>query len=215
MEIGTQPMTAFARFFEATPSQKVRMVRDARLFQNDPEGYTQRAYYGAFRNALRQTHWSGTDLITFEAKLEDVIAELRLTGKQPAKLEHYKELGESYVDYWRQYPDLGVFEVPTAEAEIAGLRIRIAGEMGIRIGGDEYALEPYYRAPRPTRLFRQAIQYKTEQARQGARNPNWVANICDARRRQLLPQLRVRPQDLRIGLDGAAADFQQFLRSLG
>ena len=214
MEIDTQPMTAFARFFEATPSQKVRMVRDARLFQSDPGGYIQRAYYGAFRNALRQTHWIGHDLATFEAKLEDVVAELRLTGKQPAKLEHYKELGESYVGYWRQYPDLEVFEVPTAETEIAGLKIRITGDVGMRFGGDEYALEPYFRAPRPTRLFRQAVQYITEQARQGVWNPNWVANIYDARRRLLLQELRVRPQDLRIGLDGAAADFQQIWQSL-
>ncbi|MCH7787353.1 MAG: hypothetical protein IIC22_07570 [Chloroflexi bacterium] len=207
-------MTAFARFFEATALQKVRMVRDARLFQSDPTGYIQRAYYGSFRNALRQTHWNGTDLATFEAKLDDVIAELRSTGKQPAKPEHFRELGESYVSYWKQYPDLQVFDVPTAETEIAGLRIRVFGNVGISFGVDNYALEPYFRAPKPTRLFRQAVQYITEQARQGVWNPNWIATIYDARLKQLLPEIRVRPLDLRIGLEGAAADFQQIWRSL-
>ena len=214
MELGTQPMTAFARFFEASPTQKVKMVRDARLFQSDPQGYQGRAYYGQFRHALWLTHWRGSDLVTFEAKLDDVIAELRFKDKQPAKPEHYRVLGDAYVDYWKGYPDAQVFEVPTAETEIAGLTIRVAGIVGINLGGDEYALEPYFRAPKPTRLFRQAVQHVTEQARQGIWNPNWHANIYDVRRKLFLQDMRVRPQDLRIGLEGAAADFQQIWRSL-
>lgn len=118
------------------------------------------------------------------------------------------------MDFWEQYPDLQVFEVPTVETEIAGLRIRISGEVGMSFGGDDYALEAYLRARRPTRLYRQAVQYITEQARQGIWNPNWIANIYDMRGKQLLQDLRVQRQDIRIGLDGAAADFQQQWRSL-
>ena len=210
MEIYTQPLTAFARFFEATPRLKVTMVRDARLFQSDPQGYYLRAYYGAFRNVLRQTHWRGSDLATFEAKLDDIIAEQNI----PAKQEHYRALGKAYVSFWNPYLGASVFEVPPVETEIAGLRIRVTAEFGINFGGDDYALEPYFRVPKPTRLFRQATQFITEQARQHVWNPNWHAAIYDVRRKLILPEMRIRTQDLRIGLEGAAADFQQIWKSL-
>lgn len=216
LEIHTMPLTAFARFFEATPAAKVRMVRDARLFQSDPDGYRMRAYYGEFRNALKRTHWQGTDLDTFEASLEEKIANLAKSARRghDAKEEHYRDLGEAYRSFWSQYPDATMFEVPPAETEIAGLKIRITAEFGVCFGGDDYVLEPYFRAPKPTRLFRQAVQYITEQARPGIWNPNWHARIYDARRKIILPEERVRPQDLRHGLRGAAADFQETWRSL-
>lgn len=209
MEIHTQPITAFARFFKAKPALKVRMVRDARLCQSDPKGYRLRAYYGDFRNALRRTHWNGSDLSTFEATLEDVIAQQKI-----AKQEHYRNLGKAYINFWNRYPDARVFEVQTVETEIAGLGIRVTADLGISFGGDDYVLEPYFRAPRPTRLFRQAVQYLTEQARLHVWNPNWNAAIYDVRRQLLLPQMRIRTQDIRIGLEGAAADFRQIWNSL-
>ena len=216
MEIHTIPLTAFARFFEATPGNRVRMVRDARLFQSDPKGYQFRAYYGVFRNSLRQTHWNGTDLDTFEAMLDDAIAKLATTSRRghEAKEGNFRELGKDYISFWNQYPDTHVFEVPAVETEIAGLRLRVTAEFGIGFGGDEYALDPHFRAPKPTRLFRQAVQYITEQARQGVWNPNWIARIYDVRRKIILPELRIRPQDLRVGLEGAAADFKQQWSSL-
>jgi hypothetical protein len=213
MDINTQPLTQFARFFEATPTVKVRMVRDARLFQSDPKGYMGRAYYGLFRNALGQTHWSGSDLTTTKAKIDDVIAELRFGGKQPAKPEHYQALAEYYLHFWKRRKDTSVFEVPTTEIEIAGLRIRLTGQLGISFGGDDYVLEPYFRTQKPTRLFRQAVQYLTEEARQGVWNSNWHAAIYDVRQELILPDIRLRAQDLRIGLEGAAADFQQQWKS--
>ena len=149
------------------------------------------------------------DLATFEATLDDVIVQQNVSAKQ----EHYRLLGESYIGFWKPY-ETAVFEVPTVETDIAGLKVRVTAEFGICFGGDDYALEPYFRAPKPTRLFRQAVQYITEQARQQVWDAEWHAAIYDVRRKLILPELRIRPQDLRIGLEGASADFQQIWRSL-
>ncbi|MDO8614670.1 MAG: hypothetical protein Q7T33_02900 [Dehalococcoidia bacterium] len=210
MEINEVPLTAFARFFEATPAEKVKMVREARLFQSDPGGYALRAYYGAFRNALRRTHWKGSDLGTFGATLDDVIAEQKSAPKQ----EHYRDLGKAYVDYWNLYDEAAIFPVPDAEVEIAGLRLRVNAELGISFGGTDYALAVYLRAPKPTRLYRQSVQYLTQQARSGVWNPEWHAATYDVRRKVILPDLRIRPQDLRLALEGAAANFVQIWNSL-
>jgi hypothetical protein len=210
MEIHTQPLTAFARFFEASPSQKVTMVRDARLYQSDPDGYVQRAYYGAFRNVLKRTHWKGSDLGTFEATLADVIAEQRITAKQ----EHYRDLGKAYVEFWAQHDDTATFSVPDAFTEIAGLKLRVTAELGISFGGEDYALAVYLRAPRPTRLYRQAVEYITQQAKSRVWHPEWHAATYDVRRRVILRDLQIRPQDLRLALEGAAANFQQIWKSL-
>lgn len=210
MEIHTQPLTAFARFFEASPSLKVTMVRDARLFQTDPAGYVQRAYYGSFRNVLRQTHWKGSDLGTFEATLDDVIAEQKIDAKQ----QHYRELGQAYVDHWRTRDDTAVFPVPEAEMEIAGLKIRVTAELGISFGGVAFALAVYLRSQKPTRLYRQAVQYLTQEARSRVWDPEWTAATYDVRRKIILPDLQIRPQDLRLALEGAAANFQQIWKSL-
>lgn len=210
MQIDTQPLTAFARFFEASPSQKVTMVRDARLYQSDPSGYAQRAYYGVFRNVLKRTHWKGSDLGTFEATLEDVIAEQKVSSRQ----EHYRDLGKAYVAFWSLHDDVAVFPVPPAEMEIAGLKLRVTSELGVGFGGNDYALEVYFRAPKPTRLYRQAVQYLTQQARSSKWSPEWVVATYDVRRKLILPDLQIRPQDLRLALEGAAANFQQIWESL-
>jgi hypothetical protein len=211
MEIGRQPMTAFARFFEATPAEKVKMVRDARLFQSDPAGYAQRSYYASFRNVLRRTHWSDSDLGTFEATLDDVIAELNSQPKQ----QHYRDLGKAYIDYWRNYGDASIFRVRAVEMEIAGLKLRVAPEVGVSFGGDSYALEVYFRAQPPTRLYRHSVQYLAQQAKaKSAWNPDLRPAIYDVRRRKILDDLQIRPQDLRLALEGAAANFQQIWESL-
>ncbi len=210
MEINEVPLTAFARFFEATPSEKVKMVREARLFQGDPGGYALRAYYGAFRNALRQTHWRGSNLGTFEATLDDVIAD---QNSEP-KRQHYRDLSKAYIDFWKTHDDAEIFPVPVAEMEIAGLKLRVTAELGISYGGADYALAVYLRAPKPTRLYRQAVQYLTQRARSGQWNPEWTAATYDVRRRIILPDLQMRPQDLRLALEGAAANFQQIWNSL-
>ena len=221
VEVGTLAMTAFARFFEATPQRKVTMVRDARLFQAEPLKYKYRAYYGAFRNALRQTHWKGTDLPTFEAKLDDVTEELRLAGRKgnASKRERYQNLGNSYVRFWGQYDDIELIRIPEIYTEIhtqiAGLKIRVSAELGVRISGVEYALDPYFRKPRPTKLFREATWVLTEQARQNTWDSRWTAAVYDVDRRIILPEPRItNPRDLIAGLEGAAANFLQIWKVL-
>mgnify|MGYP001614309910 CR=1 FL=1 len=90
----------------------------------------------------------------------------------------------------------------------------MTAELGISFGGTDYALAVYFRAPKPTRLYRQAVQYLTQQARSRVWSPEWVAATYDVRRRHILPDLQIRPQDLRIALEGAAANFQQIWESL-
>ena len=216
MEIGIQPVTAFARFFEATPGNSVKVVRDARLFQSDPGSYIKRAYYGPFLSALKQTHWKGTDLATFESKLEDVVMEIAGSNSKgrAAKEKRYRDLGKDYITYWQQYPDSQPFEVPEAVTAIAKLRLCVTAELGIRVGSDEFALEPYFRLPQPTRLYRQAIQHITQQARQNVWHSDWIAAIYDVDRKTRLPDICVNPRDLGIALQGAAANFIQIWNSI-
>ncbi len=67
------PMASFARFYEATGPQKVRIVRDARMYLSDPMGDAGRDYNWDFRNTLKWTHWQTDGISFFEAALAPLI----------------------------------------------------------------------------------------------------------------------------------------------
>ena len=202
------PMAAFARFYEATGPQKVRMVRDARIMVSDPRGYRSRDYYFELRNTLRQTHWRTNDIATFEAALGPLISDQLNDGKK----DHYRKIGESYIKYWRNR-EATFFDVPPSFVEIAGLNIRISVEAGMNYHGDRLALKIWWNAPRPTRSFRQAIQHLTERGR-GDWYQEWQSGFWDVRREEVLPPVPM-PRDFALAIEGQAMAFQQIWRSLG
>lgn len=208
MEIGTIPMTAFARFYEATPPAKVIMVREARLMVSDPRGYRGRDYYLDLRNTLRQTHWATNDIATFEAALGPLVAHQVIPGKK----EHYQKVGDAYIAFWKKR-GATFFRVPDCLIDIAGLKIRVAPEVGMSYGGDKLALKLALPAPRPTRQFRQAVQYLTAQGR-GEWPHDWQAALWDVRREEVLPPVSV-PRDLALALEGQAMAFQEIWKRLG
>ena len=208
MEMKPVAIATFARFYGATGPQKVKMVRDARLFQSDPRGYSARDYYGNFRNALKQTHWQTDDIATFEAALDSLVAEQNDPGKQ----DHYRELGEAYIKFWRKH-DARFSDVSNVSLTLAGLDIRVVTEVGMRYHGDNLALKLLLTAPRPTRQFRQAIQHLTELGSKGKWPSELQPGIWDVRREEILPKVSI-PKDFQLALEGQAMAFRQIWESL-
>lgn len=209
MKIVPIPMAAFARFYEATGPQKVAIVRDARLYLSDPEGYIGRDYYYDFRNTLRQTHWRADDISVFEAALDQLVAR----QKQEGKREHYREIGRAYINFWRKRA-AHFFVVPVAQIDLAGLPIRVSVEVGMVYHGDNLALKLWLNAPRATRGFRQAIKYMMEMgSSQAAWRQDWQAAIWDVRREEVLPPVPI-PKDLGRALAGQAGAFQKIWEEL-
>jgi hypothetical protein len=209
MEINAIPMAAFARFYEATGPQKVAMVRDARLYQSDPDGYTGRDYYYDLRNTLRQTHWKTDDIAIFEVALDPLLSR----QKQEGKREDYRAIGQAYISFWRKR-DAHFFDIPGAQIDLAGLPIRVSTEVGMVYHGDNLALKLWFNAPRATRAFRQAIKYMMEQGRHPAAwRQDWQAAIWDVRREEVLPEVPT-PRDLERALEGQAGAFQQIWKRL-
>lgn len=208
MEIKPVAIATFARFYGATGPQKVKIVRDARLFQSDPKGYGGRDYYANFRNALKQTHWQTNDIKTFEGALDSLVEEQRDAVKQ----EHYRELGESYIRFWKKKGG-DFFAVPTVSLSLAGLTIRVATEVGMKSKGDTLALKLLLSAPAPTRGFRQAIQHLTSRASRNKWPTDYQALIWDVRREEILTPVSI-PKDLHVALQGQAMAFQGMWESL-
>ena len=201
------PMTMFARFYDATGPEKVRVVRDARIMASDPQGYRGRDYYLQLRNLLRQTHWQTDDIDTFEDALGYLIADTRHD-----KREHYDAIGRAYVDFWRRR-QASCFEVPPSTVQIAGLSVRVSLEIGMKYSGNDLALKIWWNAPRPKKAFRQAAQFLTELA--SADWPaHWTPALWDVRREEILPPLRI-PRDFAFAVEGQAMAFQQIWTSLG
>lgn len=206
MEIRPVAVATFARFYEAPGLQQERMVREARLMQADSKGYIGRDYYGAFRNALAETHWQSGDLDAFEYVLDGLVD----SQKSPQRQEKYRILGERYLDFFRKHPNARLFTVPTIYATFAGLEMRVSTEIGMSYEGDDLALKLYLRAPqKPTRAFRLAIEHITHRARQGVWNPNWRSAILDLHR-GVIRYPRPIPQRFDIVIDGQATMFQYY-----
>ena len=207
MTLSDVPVATFARFYEATGPQKVRMVRDSRLYQSDPRGYIARDYYLDFRNTLRQTHWATNDIATFEAALDGVIDKQKVAGKR----EHYRQLGDAYINFWKKREGAEFFNIEREFVPVAGLSIRVGIETGVKIHGDELAVKFSFAAPRPTRAFRQVVQHLTGKAL--TPSPMLQPVICDVRREELLPTVPI-PKDFQMALEGQAGAFRQIWESL-
>ena len=202
-------LATFARFYGATGPQKVTMVRDARLFITDPKGYACRDYYRDFRNTLRKTHWQTNDIGTFEAALEPLVSQQTKQNKQ----EHYRKLGEAYIKYWKKH-DAHFFDILPSSIEIAELTIRISLEVGMSYHGDNLALKLWLPAPRPTRSFRQVVQYLTTKNEYPGWRQDWQMALWDVRREEVLPPVPI-PRDFALAVEGQAMAFQQIWQSLG
>lgn len=196
------PMASFARFYEARPPDKVRIVRDVRIQQSDPDGYRRRDYYNDLRNILTQTHWQTDDIGVLESAVETFIAK----QKDDQKKAHFRDIAEAYIRFWKRQ-DASLFEVPSVEVDVAELTIRVRPEVGMRTeDGDEFALKLWFNSPRLTRQYRQANTYLMEQA-QGIEWPSdWRPALWDVRRENIPPPATV-ARDFVLGLEGQAAAF--------
>lgn len=204
MQVGPIEMSSFARFYEATGPQKVVIVRDARLFQSDPDSYAGRDYYFDLRNTLRQTHWATGDVATFQNALDALCAR----QKQPGKQDHLRAIGENYVRFWSK-PGARTFEVPRAQISLAGLPIRVSAEIGMDYQGDRLAVKMWFNSPRATRAYRQSVKFMMDQAiTDGSWANAWQPVILDVRRAEILPPVPI-PRDLRRALEGQAGAFLQ------
>lgn len=209
MDIQPIAMTSFARFYEATGPEKVKMVREARLFQSDPDRYIARDYYFDLRNTLRQTHWSTGDIDTFENALDALCSRQKQEGKQA----HLRAIGESYLQFWRSR-DVQLVSLPAKQIALASLPIRVAVEMGIVYHGDRLALKLWFNSPRATRAYRQTVKFLIDEiVTRGDWPSSFQPAILDVRRAEILPPVTV-PRDLRRALEGQAGAFLQIWKGL-
>ncbi len=207
MKIVTIPVSTFGRFVEASPSQKVKVVRDSRLYQSDPQGYAARDFYRDFRNTLKQTHWQTNDISRFEAALPSLISRQGIAGKR----DHFQKLGEAYIAFWKKHDGANCFDLKPEVVSMADLDIRGVAELGLREHGDALAVKLSLPAPRPTRLFRQVIQYVNGQAL--VRNSHLQPVIFDVRRETILQPAPI-PREFQLALEGEAMAFRQIWEGL-
>jgi len=202
-------MATFARFHEAARGEQLNIVKDARIFHLDRTMYERgRDYYREFRNALRQTHWQTGDIGTFEAALTPLLIRVKKN-----KRESYKQAGEAYVALWKRR-DADYFPIPRTTIDIAGLTIRVNPELGMSFSHDKMALKLWLNAPKPTRGYRQAIQYMCEVGRKGLWEDSWTMTVWDVRREETLPPVRIQ-KDIDMILEGDAIKFQHLWKRLG
>lgn len=202
-------MTSFARFYDAPSVEKVRIVRDARDYAFNPRGYRERDYYRDFRNTLRTDHWKTNDINIFANALGPLVSK----QSNISKAEHFLTLGESYIDFWTQQ-DAEFFKVPESSIEIAGLRIRVTPEVGMRINGQNFVLKLWLNSPKAKRQYRQAIQFMTTLDINKSWQTDWQPALWDVRRMEILSSVPV-PKEFVSALEGQAAAFQQMWVSLG
>jgi hypothetical protein len=188
-------------------AQRVRVVRDARLYRSDPKSYGARDYYFELRNTLRKTHWLGEDngLGAFEAAVESMLSRLKVKGKA----DHYKVISAAYIEFWKER-GAQFFRIPPASVDLAGLPINVSAEVGMRYDGNNLALKIVFTAPKPTRHFRQVIQFLSDEAFE---NRSIQPAIWDVRRGEILPRVPT-PRDFRLALEGDAMAFQQIWQGL-
>ncbi|MBM3926714.1 MAG: hypothetical protein FJ320_12205 [SAR202 cluster bacterium] len=197
------PMSAFARFYEASPLNKVTRVRNALLMAVDPEGYKVRDYYLDLRNTLSETHWRTGDILSFEEALDALVEE----QEDSRKKGHYLAAGRAYIDFWKKQ-DARYFCVPSSEVEIAGLPVEVTTEVGMRCREGSFALKLWFNAGKPTRQFRQAVQFMTCMGRDGSWREEWQPAVWDVRRQAVLPPIPI-PKEFGLALEGQSAAFQR------
>ncbi len=207
-EVPSVPLTMFARYYDATGPQKVSIVRDVRMMLSDPGGYRSRDYYHGLRNTLRRTHWKTNNIETFVNALDPLLGNQRQTGKR----QHYETIALAYIDFWKRFEGRS-FAVSGTIYDLAGLRINMSLDIGMRFRGDEVALKLWLNAQPPKRTYRQAVQFLIGKA-EFDWPANWASGIWDVRRQAILPTVKL-PRDFAIAIEGQAAAFQQTWHTLG
>ena len=206
--LNSVPMATFARFYATLPSAQPRIVREARLHQATPRDYMGRDYYGPLRSMLRMAHWRTNDI----SIVGDALGPLSDRQKSPSKKQQYRDLGNSYIDFWTDQ-NATFFLVPPVIINIANLEIRVRPEVGMRTENDELVLKLWFNQPRPTRAYRQAIRYMMELA---SSDPSWQQSwqpaIWDVRRKSILQPIRL-PRDFVTAIEGQAASFRHIWNS--
>ena len=203
------PVKMFAEFYEARPAKQVSIVRTIRTRLINPEMYMAHNYYGALRNAIRDTHWATRNIETLQDALEPLIGNTR-----PDKQQNYRTAIESYIRFWR---DRGAsyFPVKAVDVGMAGLTIAVTPELGMQIGDDFQVLKIWLDAKSPTQPARQVIHYFVDRAREQSNEwqDYWHSGILDVRRRNIpLPPRNAR--DFELGLYGQVAAFLQIWNEL-
>jgi hypothetical protein len=209
MDIKPIPMAAFARFYEASPLNKVVRARNARLMVTDQEAYQVRDYYMDLRNLLSETHWKTGDVASFERALGKLIDD----QEDRRKKEHFLSTGRAYIDFWREQK-AEYFSVPVSVIEIAGLPIEVVIEVGMRCQGVSFALKLWLNAAKPTRQFRQAVYYMTEMGRNEGWDEEWQPAVWDVRRQSVLTPVPL-PREFGLAMEGQAAAFKQMWKKVG
>ena len=203
------PVKMFAGFYEGRPAKQVSIVRTIRTRLINPEMYMAHNYYGALRNAIRDTHWATRNIETLQDALDPLIGNIR-----PDKQQNYRTAIESYIRFWR---DRGAsyFPVKAVDVEMAGLTIAVTPELGMQTGDDFQVLKIWFDAKGPTQPARQVIHYFVDRAREQSNEweDYWHSGILDVRRRNIpLPPRNAK--DFELGLYGQIAAFSQIWNEL-
>ena len=199
-------MSGFAKFCEARPHNQVRIVQEIRTQQVSADHYMRRDFYGPLKQLLRTTHWATTDVGTFENALAPFLDK----QKQASKREHYRILGETYIDFWKN-KEATHFQIRPVDIGIAGLTIGVNPEVGMRTSdGDYQALKLWFNTISPTRQTRQIIVHLMDRANNDAQ---WHSGIWDIRKRNIPLPVRT-SKDFELGLIGQAAAFLKIWEDL-
>ena len=203
------PVKMFAEFYQARPAKQVSIVRTIRTRLINPEMYMAHNYYGALRNAIRDTHWATRNIETLQDALEHLMESIRQDKQQ-----NYRTAIESYIRFWHDR-NASCFPVKAVDVEMAGLTIAVNPELGMQTGDDFQALKIWFDAERPTQPARQVIYYFMDRAREQSNEweDYWHSGIWDIRRRNIpLPPRNAR--DFGLGLYGQIAAFLQIWNEL-
>ena len=208
-------MALFARFYEATPPAKVRVVREIRSRATDPDGYIARDYYGELRSTIRATHWGSGSIDGLAAAISDLVADMRTRKRKVSlekKAEHYELISGKYLDGWVGF-GAGYFPGPRSSVQIGNLRITVNPDLGMRYADAEYAVKLWLNAPRPTRQFRATIQHLMTVGRGADWDPAWAVSMWDVRRGLMLPPVAIH-RDFGLALESQAAAFDHIYTDL-
>ena len=203
------PVKMFADFYQARPAKQVSIVRTIRTRLINPEMYMAHNYYGALRNAIRDTHWATGHIETLQDALEHLMESIRQDKQQ-----NYRTAIESYIRFWLDR-SASCFPVKAVDVEMAGLTIAANPELGMQTGDDFQVLKIWFDAERPKQPARQVIYYFMDRAREQSNEweDYWHSGIWDIRRRNIsLPPRNAR--DFQLGLYGQVAAFLQIWKEL-
>ena len=204
------PLSSFARFYEVRPADQVRIVRDIRNRLMNPDDYMGRDFYGPLRQTMRRTHWATGDIGTFE----DALGPLVDSQQVEARKDHYRRIGERYIDFWKSR-DASYFPVMPVDVDLSDLTIVVSPEVGMRAGGDYQALKLWFNAEVPTRQARQVVVHLMNRAnvQSDQWQTRWHSGIWDIRRGNI--PLPVNPaRDFELGLVGQVAAFLRIWEDL-